>query len=490
MNKQMRKALRDAGFTGKFDDADALKAWLDENPMEFVSKGKTLTTDDVVREVKTVTVTIAADAGEDVRVEDGSPEGEMEDDPDKMDDEPKPEKGRKVAAILASGKAPGGFRSNEGIARKIYERKIRTRGVGAGDNQAMYGDVDQAEAAGAWFRYASFRGIDYPQKSRDLEIITKAHLTTTMTLGGALVPDEFRAELIEVFQRFGAHRQVVNVASAGSDVAMYPRLTSDAAASWSTENSAATDADAGFDQVEVVARKLICVSSVTNELMNDSAISVADIMTRSQGRSIAGKEEDAYFNGDGTSTYGGITGIIPKMTGLGTNPEDAAGLHLAAGDTWLEITGNDINDTIGLFYEWDGAGQPVFVCHSKFFWQVLVRFIDRVEATNTARGANANPAAAPPMSVFGFPVILANKMPTASTGTTARDTVPLLFGDFNLGSKAHEVAGGLTVATSEHVDFRTDRVAIRSTNRFGATIHDVGDTTTPGPIVGLIMEDA
>ena len=56
----------------------------------------------------------------------------------------------------------------------------------------------------------------------------------------------------------------------------------------------------------------------------------------------------------------------------------------------------------------------------------------------------------------------------------------------------HSLAGtfgnrrSTTIAFSEHFKFQTDEIAVRSTTRWDAVWHDLGTSTTAGPVVGLM----
>ena len=500
---QIAQALRRQGYKGALSDPNAVRAFMTtEQPMEFTDQnGNTLTVDQAVEyAAKKVTVSVSADAGEEVEVTGGKMAGGDEDEiggDAEMEPKSAPKGKGKAKTIESVIVAPfvgkSGFTGS--AKRSAYINRKSRFGVGGGDGQVAFDDADRAEAFGAWARKTILGNRPYPQAKADDEIIRKTQVTTDFTQSGALVPDDFKAELIEIVQEYGAARQVAGVTAMSRDVLEMPRLTADVTANWTGEAAAATSTDPSFDQVRLVASKLTTISKVSNELMNDSAVDVASILARSIARAHANKEDNAYFLGDGTSTYGGFRGVIGGLKSIGANPEDAAGLSLAAGDIWSEITQANIDAMFALLYEFSGIQSPVIVCHSKFYWNVLVKFLHRNEHVASAALVGGypysnNPGSRPPQTFYGYPVVFSNVMPTASTGTSARDTVPMLFGDFRLGSKFGEVSGALEIAQSEHSDFANDLVAIRSKNRVAINVHDIGDGTTPGPIVGLIMEDA
>lgn len=486
---QIAQALRRNGYKGSLSDREAVKAFIAAENMEFQDAAGKAMDMEAVLDAATKKVTVRADAGEDVElIADDMPEAEGM----MPEDEPKSAKpkAKTIEKIVAAPfRAEVADRLN---AKSAYRNRAKRFGVGGKDNQVAFGDADTAEAFGAWFRSTMTKGRSYPQRANDLEIMRKAGLTTDLSLGGSFVPDEFRPDLIEIFLEYGAARQVAGVSPMSQNKVTWPRLTSDVTASWRTEGTTdMTASDIGTDQVSLIASELYAFYRLSNEFLQDSAVEVSSLIARSMARAIAAKEDQAYFNGDGTSTYGGFTGIIGKLTSIGTNPEDAAGLQLASGDIWEEIDGKDIEAMIGKLYEFGGLSNVVGVCHSKFYHTVLVPLMDRSEvAAANVNLSQAATAGAPPRTFRGIPIVFSNVMQTSATGTSARDTVPFLVGDFSLATKFGEVRGSLQVDSSEHLGFASNTTYIRAINRVAINVHDVGDGTTPGPIVGLIMEGA
>jgi hypothetical protein len=64
-----------------------------------------------------------------------------------------------------------------------------------------------------------------------------------------------------------------------------------------------------------------------------------------------------------------------------------------------------------------------------------------------------------------------------------------VFGDLSLAADFGN-RRATTIAMSEHSEFDTDEIGVRGTERFDINNHSVGDTTNPGPVVGLVMASA
>ncbi|MCW0295064.1 phage major capsid protein, partial [Klebsiella pneumoniae] len=74
-------------------------------------------------------------------------------------------------------------------------------------------------------------------------------------------------------------------------------------------------------------------------------IDLASLVADEIALSFAEKEDDCFINGDGTSTYGGIVGILPKLT----DGSHTAGAITAATDvdTFAEVTAADLASLMG-----------------------------------------------------------------------------------------------------------------------------------------------
>lgn len=506
-------ALRNAGYKGSATDAAAIRAFFaDNNITQIDLDGKSLSVDQAVTEAtKPVTIKAATPKSDDLDDDDAgdSDNGKKnldgdDDDADSDDDQngfrrrgKSSDRGSKTVHTPFRGMSAGiQDRRNR---KSAYVSRMKRFGVGAGDNQVAFADVDLGEAWGAYARLAIAGGNYYSEKSNDEEIVVKSgivqktQLTTTFTASGALVPNDFSPELIEIVLGYGAARQVCGVTRMGRDVLQIPRLTTDGTAYWIGEGSPITASDPGFDRVNLVAQKLASLHRMSSELMNDSAVDVSSTLARSIARAQALKEDQAYFLGDGTSTYGNNVGWQGKFAAVTTNIEDCAGLKQATGDLISEVTATDLDGVYSRSYEWSGIMNRTIVCNSKFYWQVLVPLMDRGELATTGRATGttmADRASAPPRTFRGDPVVFSNVMPAYDTGTTGRDKITLLYGDFGLASKMGEVSGGMQIATSDQESFASDLITVRSINRVAINVHDVGDTSTPGPVVGLVMKDS
>jgi HK97 family phage major capsid protein len=344
------------------------------------------------------------------------------------------------------------------ISKKMYDAKPKKAFV----------DADQAEIFGATARLSIMGGKNYGQKSNDIEIAKKGQVEFDNALGGYLVPEEFVAQLIYATEPYGTARKVANVVRMARDLTRVPRKTGIATMSWAGEGQSTTVSNNGYDNVELAARKLQLLMQASNELLDDAAVSVADDLAASMREAYDKAIDESYFNGDGTSTYGGYIGL--------KNALPSAAYIDASGNAWSAITSGDFTKALGSLENVDSS-RIAMVCSRQFFFQVMMRL---EKATSQFKELAGPALAGADASFLGYPVYFSQVMPTAS----AISTKSVYIGDFVGGSIVGE-RRDLTIASSEHYAFNTDTWTWRATARAAIAIHGDGRGSTFGNIVAL-----
>ena len=368
-------------------------------------------------------------------------------------------------------------------ARKNYTRRANAAAGAShsyGDGKAKWADGDQAEEAAAFIRLAVAGSLDYPQKARDLEVAGKTMITTTNTLGGAFVPEDYAAQLISLREMYGTAITLARRVPMKNDTLTMPRRTGGYTVYQVGEAASITASDAATDNVSLTAKKLGAMARVSRELFSDSAINIADFVADELAYAFAEKLDDCYLNGDGTSTYFGYDGIRPRIKGLDSTIANIAGLYVATDNLFSELDPIDFEGTVGLLPSY--VSNPYWVCHQRFYSSVMVRL------AQAQGGATATEMAGGIQRTFlGYPVKICQKMPRAD----GNSQVSCLFGDLAQGSMVGEVRA-MEIAQSDQRYFDTDEIAIRALIRVAINVHDVGNASAteasrvPGPIVGLI----
>lgn len=338
---------------------------------------------------------------------------------------------------------------------------------------------ERAYRFGKWFKGTIVGDVNSQKWCQDNGIQTKALSEGTNYLGGYLVPPEFSTDIIDLREQYGVARQVARVVAMSSDTLTIPRRVGGLTAYFVGEASAITASDKAWDQINLVAKKLAALTLWSSELAEDAMINIGDDLAGEIAYAFSQKEDECYFNGDGTSTYGGITGIRQKLRDVDGTISNIKGLQVATGNAYSEIVLADFHNTMSRLPLYARGGAR---------WIASAAFFDTVmHKLQVAAGGNtvANIADGGVPRFLGYPVTLSQVMPT----TEANSQICALLGNFQQGTTFGD-RRLLSLALSSEYKFAEDQLAIRGTQRFDINVHDVGNTTTAGPIVGLITAAA
>jgi len=332
-------------------------------------------------------------------------------------------------------------------------------------------------------RYCRDHGIPMQMVANQADEITigAVYNEGDNTAGGYLVLPEFDREIIRLVVEYGIFRQQCRVVPMGSDVKDRDRRTGGLTAYFVGESEAITESTGSWDQVKLVAKKLAVLTRVTNELNADAIISMADNLAWEIAYAFATKEDQCGFIGTGTSTYGGIVGVTPRLAAL-NGVDEGGGLILAAGNLFSEFTLAEFHRAIGILPDYAETG-AAWYCHKTVWANVLQRLAVAAGGTTSEQIQTG---------VFrkmflGYPVITTNTMPS----TDANSQIVAILGDLRLAADLGDRAQmTLSVSDSASVGgqsvFERDQLAFRATERFDINVHDVGTATAAGPVVGII----
>jgi len=302
--------------------------------------------------------------------------------------------------------------------------------------------------------------------------------------GGYLVPEEFGGDLIQLMEKYGVARQLFKIRQMSSDVRTDPRRVSGLTAYFTAENVAGTESQKVWDTVTLTAKKLTVLSRMSSELSEDAAISVGDDLMMEIAQAFALKEDQCGFAGDGSATYGSITGLGHKLIAV-NGVDDGGGLVLATGNAFEEFTLPDFNKVVSRLPQYADNGNTKWVAHRTFYYGTMQR-LELAAGGVTAfevREGNRTPM------FLGYGVAISQVMPSADANSQVACTLgdhsaAASFGDRRqptIAFSADATVGGESV-------FERDQVAVRGTERIDINVHDVGTATAAGPVVGLISK--
>lgn len=248
----------------------------------------------------------------------------------------------------------------------------------------------------------------------------KAMSEGTNGAGGFLVPDEFAAEVNRVVEDFGLVPKLATKYTMGSDTLNVPRLSATVTVSYPGENTAGTASQPTLQQVQLLAKTLVGITPMSNELLADANVDVVDLLVTLFAEAIAGQLDSQGLAGSGSP----FTGVL--------NDAGVTVVTPAAGNSTFTLcaTPDNLRTLISQVKPWalQGAG---FIMHRNV-WEIIQTkkssggdyFISTANPVLTGIAGQGFPTAAAG-TLWGYPVYLSDKM----TGTTAVSTKFVIFGN-------------------------------------------------------------
>ena len=471
---------RKSGWDGT--SVSDFKSWCaDQLVDEFDDgNGNTFTLKDVEDAWRHKTVTITADAGEEVVVEESPEDAEteaMDDDEDAKagdDDEdgPIPAKSAsrnksadsraKFTAVKRADTAGGpAVHTGKNVRlKRMYNAAAQNGGLYRGKRPA-FGDAETLERFNAGVRIVATRGgvFGYKQFPNDMAIWGKtAGSIGTSAWAGTLLVEDVAPELIDLLDTFGAARQLAGVTDMTRDIFQIKRKTGDMTFAYVNENTAIGETNPSFDEVTLTAKKVAGIARLSNELLNDSAFDLGDEIAQSTQSGANKFEDEDYFNGTFTTGEGLLGNVDADST------FDAA---LSTG--WEDYTINKIQQWLAKIpNEARKSGTVQIACSQAFFQSVLNRFA--LSAGGTAGRDVLQGAGGGAVSFDGIPVVITEVLPSSYNA----DQISAYAGSFKRGTKLGIVRGSGEISASSDRYWDQDQFAWRYTERLALKYHDVG----------------
>lgn len=295
------------------------------------------------------------------------------------------------------------------------------------------------------------------------------------TGGGYLVPTPMSNAIIDVRALAGVSRQLAEVVPMTSDTLTVARKTAGTTVYYPGEAGATTASDQTWGQVQLTTKKRAILSKISQELRDDALIAIVDNLVSQMGLDFAVKEDAEFVNGDGTSTYGGESGLLNLLGSAGVYaPANGGGFSVWSGLTMTHFT----NTMAKLPSRYHGRG-TAWICSNEFYYGVMVSALVAAGG-NTIGMLESGPSGAMVPMFLGRPVYITDQMPRS----TAVSQVSALYGSFSDAAMIGD-RGGVMVKQSEHLNFDQDVLAVLATTRYDINVHDSGDSSNAGAYVGL-----
>jgi HK97 family phage major capsid protein len=294
--------------------------------------------------------------------------------------------------------------------------------------------------------------------------ISTKELTTDATgspYGGYVVDSELSAEIRHLITEYGIARREFSAVQLSKNSYRANSLVTDVSVYWVDEGSAIGSTQVVLDQETLELKKLGAIVTLTRELIEDQEIDLFAFIAGRVAEGFARAEDLAFFVGDGTSTYGGFTGILNNA-----NVNEV----VMAGSTFASMDADDLLDMQ------DETPQGA-LANGKYYMHRSIRSIVRKLKDTQGQYIYQAPTADAPGMIWGKPVVEVEVLPTSADSDV--DTPFVIFGDLKKSSilgyrgaiAADRFNAGVVRNVANNGDINlitTDREAIRWVERVGA----------------------
>ena len=280
---------------------------------------------------------------------------------------------------------------------------------------------------------------------------------TTGSAGEHIIDSELSAEIRHLMLDYGVARREFFTTQLSKNAYDANSLTTDVAITWVDEAGVIPTVSVVLSQTELKLKKLAAIAVISRELLEDEEIDLLAFVGQRVAEGFAQAEDTAFFNGDGTATYGGFTGLLQTVT----IPDVAVATKAAI--------------SVDAIYEMIDALPSGAHAGAKFYFHRTVLSQIRLLKDGAGQYIYQNPLGVSGVpSLAGYPVVIVEALPSFASA----DLGLALFGNLNKTAILGYKGGISTDRTNSAVvrnqannadinTFTTDREAIRWVSRVG-----------------------
>lgn len=287
--------------------------------------------------------------------------------------------------------------------------------------------------------------------------------------GGYVVDRELSAEIRTLITEYGVARREFMAVQLSKNSYTANALATDVTVYWVDEGSAIGSTQVVLGKEDLELKKLGAIATLTSELLGDEEIDLFDFIAQRVAEGFAKAEDQAFFIGDGTSTYGGFTGILNATDVNEVVMGEVASEAAASNDAFTDLDADDLLDM-------QDASPQVVAANGKYYMHRSIKNLVRKLKDSQGMPIYQNISDGGPNTIWGRPVVEVEVMPSSTD--SAADTAFVAYGDLRRGCilgykgaisvKRFDSGVVRNVANSADINLiTTDREAIRWTERVG-----------------------
>lgn len=182
------------------------------------------------------------------------------------------------------------------------------------------------------------------KQTAEIEALAKALNESTLAEGGALVPTEYVAEVIELLRGRAVVRSLGAVSlPMNSGSLTMPKLTGGATASYIGESQNIPKTQQATGQLQLSAKKLAALVPISNDLLRDASPNADNLVRDDLVSTMALREDLAFIRDDGTQNkpkgmryWAPATNVVNRTQDAGANTLATVTADLAAAVNRLE----------------------------------------------------------------------------------------------------------------------------------------------------------
>lgn len=265
----------------------------------------------------------------------------------------------------------------------------------------------------------------------------KAEMTTddTGTPFAGYITDEFlSAEIRHLQTEYGVAAREFSTVSFMQSSYKANNLATDVSVFWVDEAGSISSTQAVLGQETLELKKLAAIVTLTRELLQEQEIDFVSFLGSRVAEGFAKAEDEAFFIGDGTSTYGSFTGLLENSSVNEVTMDSADG-------SFKDLTVEYLRDMQ------DQTPQGAHANAKYYMHRSILNVVRNLREDAVTGGDNAGaflykaPTANEPANIDGYPIVLVEAMP--AIGDDAVDTSFILFGDLRKAT-IRGIRGGIT----------------------------------------------
>ena len=236
-----------------------------------------------------------------------------------------------------------------------------------------------------------------------------------------------------------------------------------------------TESNTSWDNVEFVAKKLMCLTRMSYEINEYAIVSMGDTLTREIGVAFALQEDTIGFTGTGISTDGGQVGTLVKAID-GTHGMTVV-VAASGNDNLGEIDAIDLINLMAVIPQYAKPGSK---------WYCSPTALSLVfDAIKIAAGGNDVGRLQNMVRPFSLAMRLLSVQSFDSASTNYNDQVMIAFGNLALAATL-ATRRDIRVRLSNERRFELDQVGVKGTMRHSILTHDLGSNSVKSSFTVLI----